>query len=159
MTTIATDGRTIAADGLRCAGSSIISKTEKKIRVREGHVFAFTGLYAAFEPAIAWYLAGHEAGKQPVGDKDDSWSLIVIERDRVLRRFSSSSPWGEDYPYPQAFGIDDDFAMAAMFSGNTPAEAVALAAEHNVYTGGEIMVVDIDEALGLAAQPLRVAAE
>lgn len=159
MTTIATDGRTIAADGLRCAGSSIISKTEKKIRIRDGRVFAFTGLCAAFEPAIAWYLDGHEAGKQPVAEKDDSWSLIVIEKDRVLRKFSSSAPWAEEFPYPQAFGIDSDFAYAAMFSGKTPAEAVALAAEHNVYTGGEIMVVDIAEALARDWMPVKIAAE
>jgi ATP-dependent protease HslVU (ClpYQ) peptidase subunit len=159
MTTIATDGRTIAADGLRCAGSSIISKTEKKIRVREGRVFAFTGLYAAFETAIAWYLAGHEAGKQPLCGPDDSWTLIVIDWDRVLRKYSSNVPLCEDLPYPQTFGIDCDFALAAMLSGKTPAEAIALAAEHNVYTGGEIMVVDIAEALGIDAQPLRVAAE
>lgn len=157
MTTIATDGVTIAADGLRCAGSSIISKTEKKIRVRDGRVFAFTGIYAAFEPAIEWYLAGHEAGKQPVADKDDSWSLIVIQKDRVLRKFSSSAPWCEDFPYPQAFGIDCDFALAAMLSGKTPAEAIDLAAEHNVYTGGEIMVINIAEAI--AEPAMQLAAE
>lgn len=148
MTTIATDGRTIAADGLRVMGSSIVARNEKKIRIRDGRIFAFTGTYAAFEPAVTWYLDGAAPDKRPATSADDGWSLVVIERDGGMAKWSSSAPFAEPMPYPWAFGIDSDFAFAAMMCGKTPVEAIALAAEHNVYTGGEIQVVDIAAALG-----------
>lgn len=149
MTTIATDGRTIAADGLRVIGSERICLDEKKIRVRHGRIFAFTGDYAAFEPAIEWYVQKcHHAGEEPKGD----WSLIVIETDGTLSKYSSKLPYPEPMPYPATFGADCDYAMAAMHCGKTPREAIELAIKLGVWTGGEIQVVDIAEAL--AQQPL-----
>lgn len=148
-TTIATDGKTIAADGLRCAGSERVSLTEKKIRIVNGTIYALTGDYACFNPAIKWHRDGADPGKQPPGHpaRDGGWSLIVIGEDGRLVKYSDKLPYAEPFPYPATFGIDADYAMAAMHCGKSPREAVELAAKLGVYTGGEIMVVDIATAL------------
>ena len=156
MTTVATDGRTIASDSLRVAGSERIDTTTKKIQVRERHVFAFTGDFGCFDPAIDWFLAGHDPEKAPKPQKNGNWRLLVMWPDRIMS-YSDEMLYGEPFPYPQAFGSGCNYAMTALRLGKSPAEAVIIAAEFDVYTGGPIQVVNIAEALGL--QAVREAAE
>jgi hypothetical protein len=156
MTTIATDGVTVASDSMRVCGHEIIDLSTKKIKVRGGYVFAFTGDFGIFEPAIEWFLAGHEADRAPKPIKDGNWRLLVFHHDRLMG-YTDTMPYGEPWPYPQAFGSGAEYAMAAMHLGKSPSEAVELAARFNVYTGGPIQVVNIAEALGL--QTVKEAAE
>jgi hypothetical protein len=152
MTTIATDGRTIAADGLRCIGNERISLSTKKIRVVEGRIFAISGDFAVFGPAIEWYLAGADPKRVPSGEAghDGGYGLYVIERDGRFYRYSDKFPYPDDIPYPATFGSGANYAMAALKCGKAPQEAVALAAELDVYTGGEIQVIDIATAVSQA---------
>jgi ATP-dependent protease HslVU (ClpYQ) peptidase subunit len=149
MTTIATDGVTIAADGQRTAGSERIGLNAKKIIVRDGRIFALTGTVGLFEAAIRWFLAGAEAGKAPKGAEEDSWRLIVIDKTGALATFGSTALFGEPFPYPQAFGSGANYAMAAMRCGKSPQEAVEIAKELDVLSGGLVQVVNIAEAIGL----------
>lgn len=157
MTTIATDGKTIAADSQRTAGSERIDLCSEKIIVRDGHVFAFTGTYGYFAAAIRWFLAGADPEKAPKVAGQESWRLIVIGADCKLMCFSDAVPFGELFPYPQAFGSGCNYATAALMLGKSPAEAIELAKSLDVYTDGPVQVVDIAAALG--AEPMLAAAE
>jgi hypothetical protein len=157
MTTIATDGITVASDSQRVAGSERIDLSTKKIQKRNGHVFAFTGDFGIFDPAIEWFLTEpRDPEKAPKVSKDGGWSLLVMGPHHVMR-YSDTLPYGEPWPYPQAFGSGATYAMAALRLGKSPAEAIELAASLDIYTAGPIQVVNISEALGL--QPVREAAE
>jgi hypothetical protein len=149
MTTIATDGVTVASDSQRVAGSERIDLATKKIQVRGGHVFAFTGDFGCFDAAIDWFLTEpFDPEKAPKVSKDGSWSLLVLERHHIMR-YSDGVPYGEPYPYPQAFGSGAAYAMSALRLGKSPAEAIALAASFDVWTAGPVQVLNIAEALGL----------
>jgi len=149
MTTIATDGKTIAADGLAVCGSERTFRNERKVVVRDRHIFAQTGTAAVFETMINWYLSGADNTWELKGiSKEDTFSLIVIRPDGRLFRYSNDCLFPDEFPYPQAFGSGADYALAAMHCGRNPKEAVGVSAHFDVYTGGEIQVINIAEALG-----------
>jgi hypothetical protein len=138
MTTIAMDGKTVAADTLRVSGTEIVDRQTAKIIVREGQTFAFTGDFGVFEPLIAWYLAGADVAQVPKLDGDGSWLLLVPQRDHVWS-YSKAMPYGDTFPYPTAWGSGGPYAQGALLAGKTPAEAVAIAMKLDIYTGGEII--------------------
>lgn len=149
MTTIATDGVTIAADGLRCSGDEPLSYAERKLVVDSGVIYAFMGDFAAMPAAIAWHKAGADPREAPRhwDGPDGGWTLIVIERGPKCTLYRSRLPYPDPHPFPQAFGSGCNFAMGALLAGASPRNAIEVASRLNVYTGGEIQVVNIAEAL------------
>lgn len=150
MTTISTDGVTIAADGLACIGNEIVQWNCPKIVVRAGRIYAVTGSDALGRVAIDWHVAGADPSKLPVAGADASWSLIVIEGPTPIKtatRYTSAMPYPDVFPLPQAFGSGCEYAMGALLAGASPRESVEIAAKLNCHTGGEIQVVDIATAL------------
>jgi hypothetical protein len=159
MTTIATDGRTIAADGLRRTGWGCkMDMTVEKIHVRYGRIYALAGSYALVTPAIEWHHKGADPHDLPRCEKDDGWSLMVLERDGSIATYNNQAPYPEKQSFPFIMGSGCDYALGAMDHGATPEEAVRIACRRDESTGGEIQVIDIKEALGLKEPFLRVAA-
>lgn len=149
MTTIATDGRTIAADGLRCCGNEPLSTSERKIVVEGGAIYALTGDYAVIRACIEWHKNGANPKEAPPhwDAPDGGWTLIVIEQGPKLVAYRSRLPYPDPHPFPQAFGSGCDYAVGAMHAGASPRSAIEIASRLNVHTGGEIQVVDIAKAL------------
>lgn len=144
MTTIATDGKTVAADGQRTLGSERISMVEKKLRMKAGRIYAITGTFAFFDDLIMWHIMGARVEDVPKGDGDNGWSLLVIEPGATgVHRYTSECPRLEIFPYPATFGSGADYAMGAMCAGADPREAVTIASRLDINTGGEIQVIDI----------------
>ncbi|MGE3064106.1 MAG: hypothetical protein AB7K67_00850 [Hyphomicrobiaceae bacterium] len=158
MTTIATDGTTIAADGRRLwNGGQIAGDAHQKIVVRDNYIYALTGLAPMFEPMIAWHRRGAPVDDLPKMGSDAEWgALIVVDSSGTVTKYSDSCPYPETLPTPIAFGAGMDYAMGAMAAGASPERAVQIAAELCTHTGGAITVIDIAEALGLA-KPRRAA--
>lgn len=148
MTTIATDGVTIAADGLACTGSERCGMQTRKLRVEHGRIYAIAGDIAMFDALVEWHNRGADPSHEFKGRKDPNWSLMVIDGSG-LTRFTDNCMYPDPFEYPQAFGSGADYAVAALRMGNTPKRAVEIAAELDVYTGGEIQVINIAEALGI----------
>lgn len=138
MTTIASDGITVAADGLIVKGTERIRTDAVKVTQRGGYTFAATGHTAAMEPAIAWFLAGAKPADKP----GMGWSLIVFHPDRC-ESYSDEAPYPDRYPYPAAFGTGAEYAMGAMRAGACPAKAVAIAADLDTHTGGTITELEV----------------
>ena len=154
MTTICTDGISLAADGRVHSDGTRVRDDEKKIMVRGGVIYALGGVTCLFDPLIKWVTDGADPEKIPKGDL--RWQLLVITRTAFVT-YSNTCPYAERQDYPFTTGSGRDVAYGAMKAGKSPREAVAIAAEDDLYTGGEIQVVNIAEALGLA--PIKEAAE
>lgn len=151
MTTIAIDANgCIAADGWRTWGGDIVCRTEEKIRIRHGRIYALTGIAGLFEPLIKWH-GEHEANpeKMPKCGDDDSWVLIVIEQPGRVAKYTKTCPYPEFFDPPVAFGAGLDLARGAMLFGATASEAVELVAAHTNHTGGRVLAYNIAETLGL----------
>jgi len=149
MTTIATDGITIAADGRRTDGHQIISDHVIKVVVRDGRIYAGTGASAMRDVLIAWHMAGADPALVPKLPEECACDLIVIDA-KGLAHYPNAFPYPQMWPYPATFGSGSSYAMGALGAGRSPLEAVQIAARLDVYTGGVITVIDIATALGTA---------
>lgn len=150
MTTVAVDasGHWIAADGLVCAGSCVSVRDEQKIRTRGNAIYAMSGTTCMFEPLIQWHQDGAHASKVPPAP-DAQWSLLVITRDSA-QHYGHLAPYAENIKFPWTTGSGHEYALGALKAGASAEEAVRIACEIDIHSGGEIQVVNIREALGMA---------
>lgn len=132
MTTIAFDGRTIAADRL-CG--EVISVC-KLFRIQTGEILAGAGDYSKIIEVAAW-LQG-EADKPELPDQEDTDFLLVDATGHAswltwpwLRRVRVTEPFC-------AIGSGRDFALGAMAAGASAKKAVEIAARFDPSTGGGI---------------------
>lgn len=153
MTTIVTDGRIIAADSLATAGNTKVMYAKDKIMVggsdRGGPaVFAVSGHAAMLPPLARWVERGMLDEPPKATGENSEWNLLIIDRGGA-RRIESGVPHPFEVSFPHAMGSGRDFALAAMDAGASPERAVEIAISRDVWSGGEIQVVDICRELGI----------
>lgn len=149
MTTIAWDGRLIAADGQRTYGDQIAGLTHQKLVVKGHKVFAFTGVAPLMSAMIDWQMAGADPANLPIGwDKDErGWSLILVDAAGV-GKYSSVCPYLERFDPPFAFGAGEDYALGAMHAGADARQAIEIVSRITIHTGGFIQSIDVDQLFG-----------
>lgn len=133
MTTIATDGRTMAADSRGCANELIRNDAEKKLhRLKDGRVVGASGTITAARAYIRWLEEGGERPKI-----EGAFSAIVLNPNGSAQiHYNDDEP--DDLAFPAAIGSGTALALGAMLAGASPAEAVAIAAKRDPFTGGTI---------------------
>lgn len=154
MTTIVTDGQTIAADGMRTWNGELRGLSFQKLTVRGNRIFAYCGSTPLMGPVIDWFEAGADPKAMPPhGDPD--WTLLIIDS-MGLRKASYVCAFPETFNYPFAIGAGGDYALGAVWAGATPRRAIELVSQHTSHTGGEIQVINIADVVGAS---LKEAAE
>ena len=155
MTTIAIDKfGTIAADGQRCLGDELHDLRHRKIicRPAEGsrpaRVFALAGAGSLELLLIEWYEAGHDPKVLPQIPSDTGWTLVIIEPTGTYY-VPSNLPFKTRVTLPYAFGSGANYALGILKDGQSAHRSVEVACEIDLYSGGEIQVVNIAEALGI----------
>ena len=143
MTTVAYKDGLLACD-------SLISMTDninygEKYLITDKHVWGFAGCRGNVLLFIEWINAGMDRKALPAIAKDDGFSAIQIDRNDL-----TVSVWFPPQLIAQkinsdheAIGSGGSIAMGAMGFGASAAEAVEVAARHDVYTGGPIHVIDV----------------
>lgn len=133
MSTVAWDGRSLAADRQCCGGFK--ARTTKVWRLPDGSLFGGAGIIEQILAVRAWL---EEGGDKP--ERLDDFSGILIEsgrayrleekliRDRIVERC-------------HAVGSGAPFAITAMALGKTAREAVLIAARFDPRTGGGVDVL------------------
>ena len=138
MTTIATDGRTMAGDGLvHDHFDTVVDREYRKVfRLADGRIVGAAG--NSFDAAswVAWLDTG-KSGPCPIeGDRFAGLNLgldgVVLWVDHKGRECIT--------PAPTAIGSGQDYAYGAMAAGAEPAEAVRIATMRDVYSGGSIYI-------------------
>lgn len=138
MTVIATDGVTMAGDGLITDGWTVITTNDVKVhRLANGGLFGMTGP-ASDDLAFRAYL--ENGGDRP--KLSESFTALVLNPDGHVTWYDASGG-GFPCPAPQAIGAGADFARAAMDLGKTATEAVEVACRHNVGCGGTITTLTL----------------
>lgn len=151
MTTIAYDGKTIAADGLSVSGTERRSSAARKVISAHGRIYAFTGLFALFPILVEWHAAGADPSETPEVRDEGGWTLIVIESVGPVKMYTRSVPYPEAIDADKfAVGSGQDYALGALHAGLSAKDAVEIAAKIDTNTGGEIIVLDIHETLAPA---------
>lgn len=150
MTTIAYDGRSVAADSQAKCGNYRKPQEVQKLRRIGNVVFACTGAFCMFDPMIEWYQNGAKADKLPVNkDSDERTVLIVFDKGRCLV-YTNLNPYPDECFAPDAWGSGYQYAIGAMKrdimqNGEADAEsAVRVACDCDTETGGKILVFDVN---------------
>lgn len=158
MTTIILTQDFIASDGLSTnAHDRVMSRSEAKMWIRNGTIYALSGTSVMIEPLINW-LSRHDGDpeKVPKCDATSTWSLLVIDAAGAAI-YHNTAPYRDRVEVPFAIGSGGDYALGAIAAGADARRAIEIAALYNTSTGGEIQVINIAEALGL--NQIQVAAE
>lgn len=148
MTVVATDGRTMAADGYDVENDTIVTtRAVKLIRTDEGSIVGVAGDAAICEIVFDWFRAGEPPDALPEfkspGD-DKAFNALALRPDGTVQ-------WMDDnfkclpIDSPAAVGSGKDYARAAMLRGATPQCAVEFACEHIITCGGEITVMRLEK--------------
>lgn len=141
MTTIAWDGKTLVADR-QLTSNGVRFETTKAHRLSDGSLFASCGALENNAAVRHWLNGGND---KPVMGKDDDFDGVLIKPDgtawilnKNLHLIAIESPYF-------ATGSGRDFALLAMHMGKTAREAVALAAELDIWTGMEVTELTVEQ--------------
>lgn len=145
MTTIAWDGLTVAADGLKTRGGYLNPTGDfSKLFVDGAAVYAILGSAALVRPLIDWVKAGANPVDIPK-DKGDDRSIILVFENKACFAYSTDLPYPEEMFAPDAWGSGGEIAIGAMDAGAHAHRAVQIAAARNPGTGGKITSINLDE--------------
>ncbi len=141
MTTIAWDGRTLAAD-TRATNNGYPSSHSKIYALPDGRHYAGCGSAGDVIRIVEWLQTGGKNADSPTFEDGGSWGIVVGPGE--LWSVQGKRP--TLIPIRDAFladGSGRDFAIAAMAFGKTAREAVEFAMRFDVFTGGAVDVVEI----------------
>lgn len=147
MTTIAFDGRYLAADGRVTTGSLITSKEEPKIlrffsKVLDREIFfSAAGSSPVIHKVAKWLQTADGACPEFTSDNFDGFVIgIDGQNGAELCPGGAWRPVGESWVGGSGYQI----AMTCMHLGRTAMEAVKVATELDCYSGGAITYVDLE---------------
>lgn len=139
MTTIAWDGKTLAADTLATSNGLRDNKTIKIWR-HGGALIGACGSQALCERFRTWAIAGME-GKSPFEGADDGNGLVVTQE--AVLCFGNNGCWKVSEPF-YTLGSGYQLALGALAMGATAKQAVEVAAKYDTSTGGEITALSLE---------------
>lgn len=135
MTTIAWDGRTLAADSMT-TGAFTVHNHVKIINVG-GDLIGFAGGVQCGEAFFAWYRAGCPTEKPEL---EDDFEGVAIRKGKCYF-LSKSLVMVEVKTKKYALGAGAQFAVAALHCGKTAVEAVKIAIRLNHESGGKVISI------------------
>ena len=136
MTTIAWDGKTLAADRMASVGNSKNASTKKIYAIKGGGYAATSGHAGAGELMFRWLDHGAVIDDYPLSDPE-LCTVIVITEDGQLLQYDGPMPVRLNAGY-YAIGSGRDFALAAMHLGHDAKKAVEVASVLDQSTGNGI---------------------
>lgn len=154
MTTLAFDGRYIAADGRCTAGSMIVGKKARKLHLITGivrgeeteMVLAGAGSFEGITIIKNWLEGGGDFFSDdpesaiPMVKEDSVEGFVVTKTGEHFAWESSLVPLDQEVPVMGGSG--GPFAMAAMKAGKNAVGAIHVAMELDIASGGEVSCFD-----------------
>lgn len=157
MTTIAYRDGIMAAEGKMTLGDMVIKLDTEKVFWVNNHLVGVCGRARAINTFVTWlqkmtdyHIVNQEVGElvdlvPPALEDDEGYSALVVTQSRQVLMYEGNTPIDMGLDVPMSVGSGSCFALAAMKAGNSAEEAVKVACELDVYSGGEITVVQLEE--------------
>ncbi len=147
MTTIATDGRSMAGDGLATANRTICARQMVKVhRLSDGSLYGACGDDGDGQRHQAWVEGGCVG--QPPEKMESGFGFLVLRPNGELFEGSENGILCPiDAPF--AIGSGFDVAVGAMDMGADAERAIEITSQRDVWTGGKITVLHLEPALSV----------
>lgn len=141
MTTIATDGLSMAGDSLVTAGKEVVGYTVKVVRLKDGRIVGTSG--CCFQTVKFVEYLENPKGKKPEFEGDE-FSALILNTDGTVD-YMNKEFVPVRYLTPMTIGSGDGIALGAMLAGKSPVEAVAIAITRDTCSGGDIVSLSIEK--------------
>jgi ATP-dependent protease HslVU (ClpYQ) peptidase subunit len=143
MTTIATDGRSMAGDGLATLNHAIVSQNHVKVvRLSDGSLFGATGDTGQIKRVAAWLEDGADPGAYP-HDLKEAVVLVLRPDGKIYTLDELSAGYLDPIEAPAAIGAGERYAMGAMDAGASPEEAIRITSRRDPYTNDRVTVLHL----------------
>lgn len=134
MTTVAYKAGVLAADSL-VTSNGVRDGAARKIAKHKGMLLGGAGCWSTVTKFMDWVRAGAQ-GECPIETGGEANGFVVMPDGRFIM-WSGRGPTTTESPY-FAFGSGREFALGAMAAGASAEEAVRVAIELDVYSGGPV---------------------
>lgn len=157
MTTIAYKNGIMVSDGRMSLGDMIIKEDTQKVFWVNNHLAGVCGRARAINTFVTWlqkmtdyHIVNQEVGElvdlvPPALEDDEGYSALVVTPSRQVLMYEGNTPIDMGSDVPMSVGSGSCFALASMKTGASAEEAVKVACELDVYSGGEITVVQLED--------------
>lgn len=149
MTTIACDGKSMAADGFAVVGDRIADRQQKKLFRVSFSIFGVCGASECREAFREWLESG-QTEKKPALSNEDFGALELKSDGSIWAWNAMLHPVKMSAPASQGSG--HEMAAAAMLCGKDAKGAVEIACMLDINSGGEITVEYLEEPVQAAAE-------
>lgn len=142
MTTIATDGKSMAGDG-RCQDhfNTLVDDAKCKVfRLPGGRIVGGSGNSFDVDSWRLWLING-KMGDCPI--QSDQFAALILNTDGTVLWVDHKGREALT-PTPCAIGSGQDYAYGVMDAGLSPERAVQIASGRDKNTGGKITVLSLD---------------
>lgn len=157
MTTIAYKDGTMSFDGKMTLGDTVIKLDTEKAFWVNNHLVGICGRARAISTFVTWLqrMTDYHIVRQEVGDlvdlippaleDDEGYTALVVTPSKQVLMYEGNTPIDMGNDVPMAVGSGSVYALAAMKAGASAEEAVKIACELDVYSGGVIGSVALEE--------------
>ena len=115
--------------------------SERKIRKIKGELYGLVGVWKVFPLVWKWIEKG---GKVPQPAPEGfGWEMVKVDnKGKVWQIGSDSFDWQRVTP-PTYIGTGGAYAKAALLAGASPKEAVRIASEIDLHSGGGVVEIKL----------------
>lgn len=157
MTTISYKNGVMSSDGKMTLGDMVIKLDTEKVFWVNNHLVGICGRARAISTFVTWlqkmtdyHIVNQEVGDlvdlvPPVLEDEDGYTALVVTPSRQVLMYEGNTPIDMGNDVPMSVGSGSAFALAAMKAGASAEEAVKIACELDVFSGGEITTVSFEE--------------
>ena len=157
MTTIAVKDGIMVGDGRCSLGSTVIKDDMVKVFWINNHLMGGAGRARSISTFAQWLqkhtdytIVNQEVGDlvdliPPVLQDDEEFTALVLTPDKQVLMYDGNVALNLGHDVPASIGSGSVFAIAAMDAGASAEDAVKIAMKRDVYSGGEITVVQLEE--------------
>lgn len=157
MTTIAVKDGIMVGDGRCSLGSTVIKDDMVKVFWINNHLMGGAGRARSISAFAQWLqkhtdytIVNQEVGDlvdliPPVLQDDEEFTALVLTPDKQVLVYDGNVALNLGQDVPASIGSGSVFALAAMDAGSSAEDAVKIAMKRDVYSGGEITVVQLEE--------------
>lgn len=157
MTTIAVKDGIMVGDGRCSLGSTVIKDDMVKVFWINNHLMGGAGRARSISTFAQWLqkhtdytIVNQEVGDlvdliPPVLQDDEEFTAIVLTPDKQVLMYDGNVALNLGHDVPASIGSGSVFAIAAMDASASAEDAVKIAMKRDVYSGGEITVVQLEE--------------
>jgi len=142
MTTVAWDGKTLAADSQCTHYGTPLFHAEKLLK-HDGHLYGFSGAQGACLEVKKWIIGGSDENKKPQ-DLDDVNVIKIDPEKRIWLACQKLNFWTHNHPF-WGLGSGVDYALGAMHAGVGAVQAVEIAKILDINTGGEVRSISFED--------------